>query len=502
MELRDYQLEAVNQIEKYFRLPGAKVLYQLSTGGGKTEVACAVAQDWENDPDDPQIYWLTHRRELERQSSLRLIEADVDGVIVSSPAKLWNRMKKGQYVPARKSLLIADEAHHASAPTWVRIIKDWPGTVLGLTATPWRLSKKEGFDHLFESMVKGPPIQELISNGYLVPTIVRHPRGPIIEGKGNLSGEYSTAETWNQNDKVLMIKKGIDWLLEERNENSRTICYTTTKQHAHRVHQYALNMGLKSAVILGDTPTEERERNVERFGRGELNLLVCVEVITEGFDVPAIDSILILRPTQSLSLYLQMIGRSMRPAPGKRFALILDACGNWAKHGLPEEDRSHIWSLEARKEDGNGGLPPMRICTRCKTINHAASRFCRACHKSFGFACKKCGSFVYEDNGTTGKCLTCDDEKQKKMFESGVATVVSARPHLITRNPEKWGVLVDSIIRDENCSAIVTSGKGYRWHTTLTDLVGKHGNSYVYRTDGSRKFTTRINKTEPQKEMA
>ena len=227
-----------------------------------------------------------------------------------------------------------------------------------------------------------------------------------------------------------------------------------------------------------------------------MNLLVCVEVITEGFDVPMIDSILMLRPTQSLSLYLQMIGRSMRAAPGKRHALILDAVGNWSQHGLPEEDRTEMWQLEARGEDGEGGLPPIRICPRCNSLNHASVRICKACGCSLGRECPRCGTFVFEndpfietDTGET-MCLSCDDERQNNIFEAGVGTVVSGRPYYLSWLNE-YGVETDARVSG-GPTALVTSRKGYRWFTKLIRLVGKNGRSYIYQTDGKRKFTQRV----------
>ena len=427
-----------------------------------TQVACAIAIEWaENNLFDPDVFWLTHRRELERQSSRRLGEAGVDGVIVSSPARMYNRMRSGMYRPNEGSLLVADEAHHASAPTWARILRDWPGSVLGLTATPWRLSKKEGFDHLFDILIQGPSAQDLIDGGHLVPCVVKHPDNEI-EGTGNVSGEFSAKQTYDMNDKTLLIKAGINWLLQERNPNSRTVCYTLTVQHAHNVNAYAIEKGLRSRVVLGETPDLEREQSVADFQNGLLDLLVCVEVITEGFDVPGIDTILILRPTQSLSLYLQMIGRSMRPAPGKTHSLILDAANNWKIHGLPEEDRAHIWSLEARTEDDGSGLPPIRLCTRCQTINHASARICKSCGKPFGNVCRRCGSFVYMNGNIPGKCERCDIDEELEIGGDNVSTIVSGRlvaiPGRENMHPDdRWGVLIDAVRGvEEGMNVLVT----------------------------------------------
>ena len=500
-----YQEDAVDAINETMDESVRRILYQLPTGGGKTRIACEIAKQWPTSVFDPQVYWLTHRKELEKQSTKRLIEADVSSAIVSSPVRMNNAIKKGKYHPGGDSLLIADEAHHASAPTWERIVKSWPGTVLGLTATPWRLSKKEGFDHLFDHLIIGPPTQELIDGGFLVPTIVRHPKGKrktLFDPQGtSVSGDYSETETYENNSKVALIDKAVDWLLEERNPNSRTVCYTLNVVHAYGVHKCALKKGLKSAVILGETPEEERDKAVKDFSEGKLNLLVCVEVITEGFDVPMIDSILMLRPTQSLSLYLQMIGRSMRAAPGKKHALILDGVGNWQRHGLPEDDRSDVWQLEARGEPGEKGEFPIRSCKKCKCLNHAASRVCKACGHVMGEECQKCGTFIFEeevrmenDDGSIW-CVTCDDNRQNDMFEAGIGTIISGKPYELKWLNNEWGVKCDARVPKETI-ALVTSRRGYRWFTMLTKLVGKDGRSYLYQTDGTRKFTKRASKEE------
>ena len=486
IKLRDYQSDAVDEINSYLDFANSKVIYQLPTGGGKTEVAITVAKEWMDDLSAPDVYWMTHRRELESQSAKRMEKAGLPSVIVSSPIRLNNAIKREDYVPGEDDLLIADEAHHATAKTWTKVVRNWPGNVLGLTATPWRLSKKEGFDHLFDHLIKGPTVQWLIEHGHLVPCVVRHPRGKFIEGFGaDRTGDFNSTQSYQNNDKTLLIEEAIKWLLEERKENSKTVAYCINVQHAKELNAYALSMGLRSALVLGETPDGEREKAVDDFGINDaLDLLICVEVITEGFDVPAIDSVLMLRKTMSLSLYLQMIGRAMRTAEGKEYALILDAAGNWKMHGLPEQDRE--WKLEARGEETLPGEAPIRICPMCNTVNHVAARVCTMCGFEFGQSCNRCGTYVYKDEqGNPRKCRRCAEDEQRKMFEGGVGTVVAAEPYnlqMVWGEPPIWGAKVFNPTAQPGDIIQIVTKKGSKFQKEIVEIVGKSGANLLVTT--------------------
>ena len=154
----------------------------------------------------------------------------------------------------------------ASAKTWARIIKGWPGPVLGLTATPWRLKKTEGFDDLFHSLIVGPSVRQLIKLGALVQPIVKYPRastenpeGGRIVGKGN-SGRrlFSMSQTTAGNSDTILVKYAIKWLINERSPTSRALVYACGVVHGERLLEFALEMGLNAALITGKTPKEER----------------------------------------------------------------------------------------------------------------------------------------------------------------------------------------------------------------------------------------------------
>lgn len=452
-------------------------MLQLPTGAGKSHIAIEIARQWTaNAPLIRNITWMTHRKELERQSYNRLCESDLNYAVVNSQRKLYNAISRGDHVPTEDTLLIVDESHHSTAKTWKRVIKLWPGPVLGLTATPWRLSKREGFTQLFHELIIGPSTKELIELSYLAPCLVRHPK-KIAEGYGWNAGDYSMGQTWNDGDKTVLVKYGVEWLLEERKENSQTLCYCTTVQHAYSVLEYAEIRGLRSRVLLGETKTEEREHIVKMFSNQELDLMINVEVATEGCDFPEVDSILMLRPTKSLALYLQMVGRAMRPALNKEHALILDAFANWEHHGLPEEDRE--WTLEPRKIKSKGKAPT-RLCKNCSTVNPIAARICIMCGLEFGTPCDKCGSFVY--GLTEGEqCPRCNEEAQKAKFAGGVGTVYPAIPQYIPQK-KKFGALVDGKLPKIGDTVIIKDGGGNRWKETITTIIEKIHNKFVCET--------------------
>ena len=274
-----------------------------------------------------------------------------------------------------------------------------------------------------------------------------------------------------------MIEEGVDWLLRERKKDSRTLCYCTIVQHAESVFEYATLEGLRSGLILGKTPAVERERTYKEFENHELDLLVNVEVATEGCDLPEVDSILMQRPTQSLALYLQMVGRAMRPAPNKKYALILDAFANWERHGLPEEERE--WTLEARKSKKRG-VAPTRLCRNCNTVNHIAARSCFACGMEFGSLCEKCGNFVY-GLMKGEQCPRCSKEAQKRMFAGGVRTVVPAIPEYIHQK-KKYGVFVEGDEPEIGSTVLVKDGAGNRWKESIIRVVNKIRNGFVCET--------------------
>ena len=434
MEIREYQVQAADAIMSALsNNVRHRLMYQLPTGGGKTHIANRVCVRWLQAHagisqmdlngnyipyNSANIYWITHRRELERQSGEALSGwIGEDQFLVSSPIKFFNKIKRKEINPGPLDLLVIDESHHAVAPTWQRLIQDHPGPVLGLTATPWRMTKSEGFGHLFDELICGPTTKQLIADGYLVPALVKSPPGTkYIKGYGNIGGEYSSKEIMANNDRSVLIEGAIDWLIRETNESSRSLVYACSIEHCRELTHYCWERyKIKAAFITGETPLQERDAIIEGFNNGTYSILINHSIVTEGFDIPEADIAMILRPTRSLALYLQMVGRVIRRSSDKLYAVVLDAAGNFIRHGLPEDDRK--WSLSprgrSRQSEYSGGF--YRSCIFCDAILPASVRQCPFCENQLGMKCNRCGKFSWwqkDDVIGDRECRICDAAKQ------------------------------------------------------------------------------------------
>ncbi len=386
----------------------ARVMLQLPTGGGKTHIAGALLRRWLR--DGRKAVWLTHRTELAEQTRQMLADAGVsainpawrpgddapfisNGVVILMAQTVGRRTSRmqiwGKYDSA--DLLLIDEAHHATAEGWERAINQWPGQVMGLTATPWRLSKAEGFDHIFKKLLHGPQVSELQDGGWLcrARVLMPKPEEVIRGGTINAIGEYyeSGIEQANR-ERPDVLTAGTLRFWRFHAAERQTIVYAISQEHARNLTAVFKDAGIPAAVMLSDTPPQERTATIESFSKGILRVLVNVAVATEGFDLPDASCVVITRPTMSLALYLQMVGRGLRPKANGGGCLILDLAGNAETHGLPEENRE--WILSPRGSDPGGDAPVIR-CEKCDAVSPAASHCCGFCQTPFGKDCLRCG---------------------------------------------------------------------------------------------------------------
>ena len=402
MELRVYQSELLNRVMgELSGSPNARVMLQLPTGGGKTRIAGQLLSRFLS--GGRKAVWLTHRRELAAQTEGMLQEDGVsatkdiswepgsvappipNGVVILMAQTVARRTARadvwGRY--DANDLMIIDEAHHATAEGWTRAIRQWPGPVLGMTATPWRLSKREGFDHLFAELVCGPQVASLHSGGWLCGVrVMSPPEGDLVLGGSvDATGDYSEPGIEEANRDRDVWTGGALRFWERHGEDRQTVVYAVSVRHAGNLADVFNNAGIPAGVLVAETPDAERSEIIERFRTGRLRVLVNVAVATEGFDLPDAACILLTRPTMSLALYLQMVGRGMRPKPDSGDCVVLDLAGNSLIHGLSNNDRE--WSLMARGEQQYGDAPLTR-CEHCEALSAAGAHKCDHCGEPFG----------------------------------------------------------------------------------------------------------------------
>jgi DNA repair protein RadD len=397
--LRPYQDAAIQGLRDAFSADYHSPLLVLPTGGGKT--VCFSYLTSRLQAAGKRVVILVHRDELVDQVSETLARFDVahgyiaagrlydrrHRVHVASVQTLARRMDR----VAVPDYVICDEAHHCiGASTWGRVVAEWRTKLptlrlIGVTATPERLSG-EGLGEVFDEMVLGPTTRELVDLGALSEYRLFAPAQQLdLSGVKSRMGDFIKSEVSARVDKPAIIGSAVGEY-RKRMDGQPAVAFCVSIEHAEHVAEQFRAAGVTAAKLDGNMDRVLRKQLVRDFGRGEVQVLTSVDVISEGFDVPGIVGAILLRPTQSLGLYLQQVGRALRTAPGKPHAVILDHVGNSSRHGLPDDPRE--WSLLGRGErKGKGAKDPddvaIRQCPTCFAVSPAAASKCRECGAPF-----------------------------------------------------------------------------------------------------------------------
>ena len=391
--LRDYQQHTEAEIRSaYARGSWAPVL-TMPTGSGKTVTFSSIA--YQAGLKGKRVLILVHRRELVKQTSRTLAEFGIDhGLIaagmsmfrdkqvqVASVQTLARRMNKLRWTP---DLIIVDECHHAiGGNTWGKVLAHFSQSrVLGVTATPQRLDGKGlgitagGF---FDALIVGPSVAELTSQGYLSPAVVYAPQSAVdLSAVKTRMGDFAAAELAEAMDKPTITGDAVAHYRRLCN-GEPAIAFCASVAHAEHVAESFQAAGYRAASIDGSLDHAKRARMIDDLGNGRLQVLTSCDIISEGTDIPVVSAAILLRPTQSLSLALQQMGRALRIHPGKQRAVILDHVGNVFRHGLPDDERE--WSLDGQKKRARSKdeqAIPVKQCEQCYTVHRPAPK-CPAC---------------------------------------------------------------------------------------------------------------------------
>ncbi len=386
-DLRPYQQAAVDGVRDSFRAGRRRPLLVAPTGSGKTVIFSYVTASAAAKGNRTLI--LVHRAELLEQCHRSLSQMDVPHGLIASgltpDRSQLTQIASVQTLVRRfdrvlpPDLIVIDEAHHATAGAWASVLTQYPNArVLGVTATPQRLDGK-GLGQVFDDLIRGPEVTKLIDEGYLCKPVYYAPKTVDLTGLHMVAGDYNRAEVAERMDKPTITG---DAVIHYRKyaEGQPCIVFCTGIKHAEHVAQAFNASGYRFKVIDGTLAKEERARRVLDLSSGALQGLVSVDIVSEGFDLPCVSTAILLRPTASLSLHLQQIGRVLRPSPGKQRAVILDHVGNCRRHGLAEEVRD--WSLDGIRKRGKRGpqddVADTRQCPECFAV-HTPSPQCPQC---------------------------------------------------------------------------------------------------------------------------
>ena len=375
IELRRYQEQLLEDLRQSMRQGHRRILAVMPTGAGKGTTIAVMVQSAAD--RGKRVLILAHRKELISDLSKRISWLGIDhGVICAGqPEDLTKPVQVGsvQTVVRRidripePCLIVQDEAHHLiRGNIWGRIIDAWPDAYLiGKTATPARLSGEglgEAHGGYFTDMVTGPSVADLVFWGFLSPTRIYAP--PVVadlSGIKRRGGDYANDQAADAMDRPTVTGDAIAHY-QRLAAGQQAIAFCCNVNHAVSVCDTFKTAGIGAELLLGNTP--DREQVVADFAAHRIRVLVTVDVVSEGFDVPAASCAILLRPTQSLGLYLQQVGRVLRPAPGKEHAVILDHVGNVNRHGFPDDPRD--WSLDDRMRRTKGTpAPSVRTCPEC-----------------------------------------------------------------------------------------------------------------------------------------
>jgi superfamily II DNA or RNA helicase len=384
--LYPHQQQGVNEIRGAFMGGCSSVLYVLATGGGKTRIFSHIAEAASRKGN--RVLILVHRAELLDQASRSLpfhhgliaagramdLSHAVQVASVQTVARRLHLLPRDYF-----QLIVVDEAHHTSAGTWAKVLAHFSSArLLGVTATPIR-SDGRGLGEHYQQMVQGPSAQWLTDNGYLARARVLAPPGFSADGLRKRMGDFDPKAA---EDRVRSIHGDCVSHYRQHLHGQTAIAFCCSIAHAEAVAAVFNANGIAAASIDGSMRRERGriEDLVNQLAIGRIKILTSCELISEGFDAPSVGGCLLLRPTASVGLHLQMIGRCLRPS-GDKVAVVLDHVGNCLRLGHHLEERD--WSLDGTPKRDREKAPSVKVCPVCFAANPAGASYCIECRHQF-----------------------------------------------------------------------------------------------------------------------
>lgn len=375
MPLRPYQTKAIEALRRTIASGSRRVVLVAPTGAGKTTIAAAMIES--ACAKGRRVMFLAHRRELIEQCSARLDAHGVEHGIIK--AKHWRRVPDAlvqvasvqtliRREPPPTDLIFVDECHRTMSQSYVDILDNYPrAAVVGLTATPWR-SDKLGLGEVYDGLVVAAQAEELIEQGHLLQPRIWSAPSLDLSGLKTRGGDYDEAALAGEMNKTALVGNIVShW--QELAENVRTVVFAVDVKHAMAITDRFEAAGVAVAHVNGNTKEAERVRILDGLKDGSIRVVTNVGILTEGYDLPDLGCVVLARPTKSSVLFLQMVGRVLRPCEGKETAMVLDHGGCLQEHGWPTRDRVYELEMtpELEEQEGRRGASNqgLKVCDEC-----------------------------------------------------------------------------------------------------------------------------------------
>ena len=414
-KLRDYQQETIDKVYQSIKGGHRSIMIQQPPRTGKTVIMADIAR--RATAKGNRVLFMVHRQEIVQQvvKTFRADGVDMNLATIGMVQTITRHVD--DLDPPQ--IIFVDEAHHALARTYQRVLEAFPKAYkLLFTATPYRLNGA-GFTDIADDLIAGKPVSWLIDHHFLAPVDYYAPSQiDASKLRTKRTGEYSE-DSIKEAMKPKIYGNAVKHYLKLA-AGKQAIAYTYNVDSAIRLAQAFNARGITARAVAGSTPKEERRKIIKDYRAGKIKIVTNAELFTEGLDLPNVDCVIMLRPTQSLSLYLQFAMRSMNPREGKT-AIIIDHVGNVERFGLPTDDRE--WTLEGRKK---GKTSSSGATIKSVTV-------CQTCFASFyrtGGTCPYCGAALGEEK----KIEVVDDAELKKVTRSRLAIVKQLEQSAATKN--------------------------------------------------------------------
>lgn len=421
MVLRDYQLTAISSLRELFKAGHRQILLVSPTGSGKTIIAAelvrlAVAKG-------SRVVFIAHRTELIEQTYNKLKDIGIIASVVKADDPRANKAlpvqvcsvqtlsRRQDYPPAE--VVIYDECHHIMSNSSRKLLEYYQNSLLlGLTATPFRTDKL-GLDEIFKAHHVAATPRELIDAGYLVDLEAYGFESPDLTDVKTVAGDFHQGQL----EIACMNPKVFGAIVDEyvrHGGGRRALLFCVGVKQSLALTEAFQARGIQAVHLDFETHATIRQQTLADFAEGSVRIVSSCGILTEGFDCPAASMAILARPTKSLTLFLQMCGRVLRPSDGKQAALFHDHGKNFDRHGFPTDDRD--WSPQTTPRY----VRDTHTCLYCQFLfaTHVCKEDGKYCPKCFRFLagyepnekfCKSCTWFGEAEELEEGCCPECGE---------------------------------------------------------------------------------------------